>query len=277
MSSLIAGAALAVGVAGVGLSAYEALKPQPGTPGYNSAGNPTVPTSSNYQAAQTAAQQYVPNSSDYAAAQQAMQQYVPNASQYASLQQAMQQYAPTSQQYQAAQGQTFNTSAQQGLNFAQQGTQSNIANQEAVTPGSSAQRALANQQLNSYIQGVVPQDVQQNTQRAIAQSTGGGFNLFSGGGQAPADFARSIGQTSLGLSQYGLSAAPTWQKASLGWWSFGWVGDLVPAGLRARLGGSGRADPFSPADRLPGAVGLLWLAAACRLGCKRRLPARQLV
>jgi len=39
-----------------------------------------------------------------------------------------------------------------------------------------------------------------------------GINLFSGGGQAPANFARNLGQTSLGLSQFKLSAAPTWQQ-----------------------------------------------------------------
>jgi hypothetical protein len=108
----------------------------------------------------------------------------------------------------------FNQAAQQGISFAQQGTQANIANQEAVTPGSQAQRELAQNQLNSYIQGQVPLDVQQNIQRQVAGSLGGGFNLFSGGGQAPQNFARNIGQTSVGLSQYGLSAAPTWQQLS---------------------------------------------------------------
>lgn len=108
--------------------------------------------------------------------------------------------------------QAFNQAFQQGKDFAQQGTQANIANQEAVMPGSQAQRQLAQGQLNSYIQGQIPQDVQQQIQRNVAQGTGGGFNLFSGGGQAPQNFARNIGQTSVGLSQFGLSAAPTWQQ-----------------------------------------------------------------
>jgi len=99
-----------------------------------------------------------------------------------------------------------------GLDFSAQGTASDIALQNKVTPGSQAQRILAQKQLSSYIQGEVPLDVQQNTQRAIAQSLGGGYNPFTGGGQAPSAFARNIGQTSLGLSQYGLSAAPTWQQ-----------------------------------------------------------------
>jgi hypothetical protein len=106
----------------------------------------------------------------------------------------------------------FNQASGQGIDFAQKGTAANIANQEAVTPGSQAQRQLALNQLNQYIQGQVPQDVQQNINRQVAQNLGGGFNLFSGGGQAPNAFARNIGQTSVGLSQYGLSAANTWQQ-----------------------------------------------------------------
>ena len=106
----------------------------------------------------------------------------------------------------------YNQAAQEGLQFSKQGTQANIANQNLVTPGSSAQRQLAQNQINSYIQGQIPQDVQQQINRQVAQNLGGGFNLFSGGGQAPQNFARNIGQTSLGLSQFGLSAAPTWQQ-----------------------------------------------------------------
>ena len=107
---------------------------------------------------------------------------------------------------------SYNQAAQEGINFAKRGTQANIANQNLVTPGSSAQRQLAQNQINSYIQGQIPQDVQQQINRQVAQNLGGGFNLFSGGGQAPQNFARNIGQTSLGLSQFGLCAAPTWQQ-----------------------------------------------------------------
>jgi len=106
----------------------------------------------------------------------------------------------------------FGQAQQQGIGFARSGTQANIENQEAVTPGSLAQRQLAQNAINDYIQGRVPTDVQQNTQRSIAQSFGGGYNPFSKGGQAPNAFARNIGQTSVGLSQFGLSAAPTWQQ-----------------------------------------------------------------
>lgn len=108
--------------------------------------------------------------------------------------------------------QAFNQAQQQGIDFSKTGTQANIANQEAVMPGSQAQRELAQNQINSYIQGQIPLDVQQGINRQVAQNLGGGFNLFSGGGQAPQNFARNIGQTSVGLSQFGLSAAPTWQQ-----------------------------------------------------------------
>ena len=123
-----------------------------------------------------------------------------------------QQYAQMAPQAQGFASNLYNQSAQQGIDFSNQGTAQNIRLQNKVTPGSSAQREQALQQINSYIQGQVPQDVQQNINRQVAQNLGGGFNLFSGGGQAPQNFARNIGQTSLGLSQFGLSAAPTWQQ-----------------------------------------------------------------
>jgi len=117
----------------------------------------------------------------------------------------------TEQQMQNA-GNLFQQAQQAGIDFSRAGTQANIRNQDRVTPGSSQQRQLAQNQINQYIQGQIPQDVQQNINREVAQNLGGGYNLFSGGGQAPQNFARNIGQTSLGLSQYGLSAAPTWQQ-----------------------------------------------------------------
>lgn len=133
----------------------------------------------------------------------------------------------------------FNQASNQGINFAQRGTKANIANQERVTPGSSQQRQLAQNQINSYIQGQIPQDVQQQINRQVAQNLGGGFNLFSGGGQAPNAFARNIGQTSVGLSQYGLSAAPTWQQLANSMVTKPEVG--LQAGLQAGQLGAGLA------------------------------------
>jgi hypothetical protein len=125
------------------------------------------------------------------------------------------------QQYQQMAGQSlgfgksaYDQASAEGIDFAKRGTQANIANQNKVTPGSSAQRQLAQNQINQYIQGNVPTDVQQNINRQVAQNLGGGYNMFTQGGQAPQNFARNIGQTSLGLSQFGLSAAPTWQQLS---------------------------------------------------------------
>jgi hypothetical protein len=133
----------------------------------------------------------------------------------------------------------YNQASQQGIDFARRGTQANIANQERVTPGSKAQRQLAQNQINSYIQGQIPQDVQQQINRQVAQNLGGGFNLFSGGGQAPNAFARNIGQTSVGLSQYGLSAAPTWQQLANSMVTKPEVG--LQAGLQAGQSGAGLA------------------------------------
>jgi hypothetical protein len=138
--------------------------------------------------------------------------HVPTYNAKQSLQQQKEQFnqmSPEALQY----GQSaYNQAASQGLGYAGQGTAANIFNQNLVTPGSQAQRQLAQNQINSYIQGQVPADVQQQINREVAQNLGGGFNMFSGGGQAPQNFARNLGQTSLGLSQYGLSAAPTWQQ-----------------------------------------------------------------
>jgi hypothetical protein len=107
---------------------------------------------------------------------------------------------------------SFGQIADQSLQYSKRFTKKNIELQNLVTPGSSDQREHALQLINQYMSGQVPLDVQQNTQRAIAQSLGGGYNPFTHGGLAPNAFARNIGQTSLGLSQYGLSAAPTWQQ-----------------------------------------------------------------
>ena len=137
----------------------------------------------------------------------------------------------------------YNQAANEGIDFAKRGTAANIANQEVVTPGSQAQRQAALNQINAYIQGQVPQDVQQNTQRSIAQAFGGGYNPFTGGGQAPSAFARNIGQTSVGLSQFGLSAAPTWQQLANSMVTKPEVG--LEAGIRAGQIGAGLATSAS--------------------------------
>ena len=150
----------------------------------------------------------MPTYNDYQIQKDA-KKYAKMAQKYADM---SQQYIPKTNDFAPVTSEIYNSAAQRGIDFANMGTRANIANQELVTPGSQAQRQLAQNQINEYIQGRIPLDVQQNTQRAIAQSFGGGYNPFNGGGQAPSAFARNIGQTSVGLSQFGLSAAPTWQQ-----------------------------------------------------------------
>jgi len=119
---------------------------------------------------------------------------------------------PTLAQQSAQQQMLMQNAASAASQYAPQFTKENIKLQNQVTPGSSAQREKALQSINQYISGNIPADVQQQIQREVAQNLGGGYNALSSGGQAPQALARSLGQTSLGLSQYGLSAAPTWQQ-----------------------------------------------------------------
>lgn len=185
LATVAAGVAIAGTVAGTGMEMYSASQAKKGLPSYGGG-------------------QYV-NPETVAKFEQEAQGYVPTSAEFQNAQQAQESNLL---------GSYYNPNDPRGFaqQFARAGTQQQINLQNQVTPGSSAQRELAQRQLNSYIQGQVPADVQQNINRQVAQNLGGGFNLFNQGGQAPANFARNIGQTSLGLSQYGLSAAPTWQQ-----------------------------------------------------------------
>jgi hypothetical protein len=86
------------------------------------------------------------------------------------------------------------------------------AQREKILPGSANIFRLGSNALQSELQGQIPQDMIDYINRTTAQRTGGGFNLFTGGGQAPANFARNIGQTSYGIQQNALQQAPTWQQ-----------------------------------------------------------------
>lgn len=83
---------------------------------------------------------------------------------------------------------------------------------EKIMPGSANQFRLASNALQSQLQGQVPQDVVDFTNRTVAQRLGGGFNPFTQGGMAPSNFARNIGQTSYGIQQQALQTAPAWQQ-----------------------------------------------------------------
>lgn len=91
-------------------------------------------------------------------------------------------------------------------------TKNQTAQREKIMPGSANQFRLASNVLQSYLQGQVPQDVVDFTNRTVAERTGGSFNPFTQGGQSPTDFARSIGRLSSDYTSMGLSAAPTWQQ-----------------------------------------------------------------
>lgn len=96
--------------------------------------------------------------------------------------------------------------------FAGQSTAYQTKQREKIMPGSQEQFRLASNQLQQMLQGEVPQDVVDFTNRTVAQRTGGSFNPWTGGGRSQPAFARSIGQLSTDMVQRGLSAAPTWQQ-----------------------------------------------------------------
>jgi hypothetical protein len=96
----------------------------------------------------------------------------------------------------------------------------NKAQLEKLYPGATSQRELASRAITDYMRGVVPQDVQEQTMRAVAERGGAGFNIATAGaGAIPGvatspqfDFARNLGLTSLQLQQYGMSASQDWQR-----------------------------------------------------------------
>lgn len=98
---------------------------------------------------------------------------------------------------------------------ANQITKNTMKQIENIYPGAADQRATASNAIDSYLRGEVPQDVVDFTNRTVAERTGGTFNPNSGAPtmqMAQADFARSIGLTSLQLQQYGISASQSWQQ-----------------------------------------------------------------
>lgn len=94
--------------------------------------------------------------------------------------------------------------------FAAKSTAFRTEEREKIMPGSKEQFRLASNVLQEWLQGKVPQDVVDFTNREVAERTGGGFNPFTGGGQSQQAFARSIGRLSSDFTQQGVSAAPAW-------------------------------------------------------------------
>lgn len=93
----------------------------------------------------------------------------------------------------------------------------NEAQLEKLYPGARNQRELASMAITDYMKGIVPQDVQEQTMRMIAERGGAGFNIATAGRgtgvQGPqADLARSLGLTSLQLQQTGMGMSRDWQS-----------------------------------------------------------------
>lgn len=100
----------------------------------------------------------------------------------------------------------------EGIQAANRATANTLKQIEKIAPGSAQASQQVGQIIGSYLRGEVPQDVQQQTLRNLAEFGGAGFNLQTAGrgmnvpSLAQANFARSIGQTSLGLQQFGMEA-----------------------------------------------------------------------
>lgn len=101
---------------------------------------------------------------------------------------------------------------------ARQITRYTVNEMDKIYPGASAQREQASNIVTDYMNGVVPQDVVDFTNRQVAERSGGGYNPNNGAGangtQIQSDFGRSLGLTSLQLQQYGMSASQSWQQLS---------------------------------------------------------------
>lgn len=94
----------------------------------------------------------------------------------------------------------------------------NINQLEQIYPGARSQREVASLAISDYMRGVIPQDVQQETMRNVAELAGAGFRPQAGpqapgGFQAPqALLSRNLGLTSLNLQQAGMGLSMDWQK-----------------------------------------------------------------
>lgn len=108
----------------------------------------------------------------------------------------------------------------EGIEQANRITANTLKQLEQVAPGSTAARAQVGNIIGQYLGGQVPQDVQQQTMRMIAEQGGAGFNLGAAGRgmavpSAPqANFARNLGLTSLQLQQTGMGLAADWQRVA---------------------------------------------------------------
>jgi hypothetical protein len=140
---------------------------------------------------------------------------------------------------------------------------------EMLYPGARNQRQLASMAISDYMKGVVPKDVQEQTQRMLAETGGAGFNFATAGQgmgiQAPqANLARSLGLTSLQLQQTGLGLSRDWQTMASAF-----IQSPLQVG-QARLGFEGAA-----ADIAMQKATNMYNARSGLLGEQRQLSGRQ--
>jgi len=107
----------------------------------------------------------------------------------------------------------------EGIEAANKVTANTLKQLELVAPGSAQARQQVGQIIGSYLRGEIPQDVQQQTMRSIAEFGGAGFNPATagrvGGFQAAQGLVpRQFGETSLGLQQGGVNMAASWQQTA---------------------------------------------------------------
>jgi hypothetical protein len=100
---------------------------------------------------------------------------------------------------------------------AQQATAARLAEIERVMPGATAQRQQAGDITASWMRGELPQDVQEQTMRNIAEYGGAGFNPATAGRAGGFQMAqgmvpRQFGLQSQQLQEKGMSIAAGWQQ-----------------------------------------------------------------
>jgi hypothetical protein len=100
---------------------------------------------------------------------------------------------------------------------AKKATAARLEEIERVMPGATAQRQQASDITASWMRGEIPQDVQQQTMRSIAEFGGAGFNPATAGRAGGFQMAqgmvpRQLGLQSLQLQEKGMSTAAGWQQ-----------------------------------------------------------------
>jgi hypothetical protein len=125
----------------------------------------------------------------------------------------------------------------EGIKAANRVTQNTLQQIEKIAPGSAGARQQTGNIIASYLRGEVPQDVQDQTMRMIAERGGAGFNIATAGRgaaiQAPqADFARSIGSLSSEYQRMGMEA--NWRNVAEAFRFYQQPSEMMQFGLQGR-------------------------------------------